>query len=67
MPFAEGSLVERQLFADCLVSTESRALVHLFFAEREASKILGVQKGTPALESAALLSSARGRWAVALR
>jgi 3-hydroxyacyl-CoA dehydrogenase len=48
LPFAEGSAVERRLFADCLVSTESRALVHLFFAEREASKVPGVPRDTPA-------------------
>ena len=47
LPFDAGSAVERQ-FADCLVSTESRALVHLFFAEREAAKVPGVPKGTPA-------------------
>jgi 3-hydroxyacyl-CoA dehydrogenase len=48
LPFDAGSAVERELFADCLVSTESRALVHLFFAEREAGKVPGVPKGTPA-------------------
>src|SRR5439155_2521233 len=48
LSFDAGSLVERELFADCLVSTESRALVHLFFAEREAAKVPGVPKGTPA-------------------
>jgi 3-hydroxyacyl-CoA dehydrogenase len=48
LPFDEGSAVERELFADCLVSTESRALVHLFFAEREAAKVPGVPKDTPA-------------------
>jgi len=48
LPFDAGSARERELFADCLVSTESRALVHLFFAEREAAKVPGVPKGTPA-------------------
>ena len=47
LPFDAGSAVERERFADCLVSTESRALVHLFFAEREAAKVPGVPKGTP--------------------
>jgi 3-hydroxyacyl-CoA dehydrogenase len=50
MPFDEGSLRERELFADCVVSTESRALRHLFFAEREASKVTDVTPATPALE-----------------
>ena len=48
LPFDAASAVERELFADCLVSTESRALVQLFFAEREAAKVPGVPKGTPA-------------------
>ena len=48
LPFDAGSLRERELFADCVVSTESRALVHLFFAEREAAKIPDVPKDTPA-------------------
>ena len=46
LPFDAGSAVERELFADCLVSTESRALVHLFFAEREAAKVPGVPTHT---------------------
>ena len=35
--FDDGSIRERELFAECVVSTESKALRHLFFAEREAS------------------------------
>jgi 3-hydroxyacyl-CoA dehydrogenase len=50
LPFDAGSAIERELFADCLVSTESRALVHLFFAEREAAKVPGVPRGTRARE-----------------
>ena len=46
-PFDAGSLRERELFADCVVSTESRALRHLFFAEREAAKVPDVPKDTP--------------------
>ncbi|HET9627651.1 MAG TPA: 3-hydroxyacyl-CoA dehydrogenase NAD-binding domain-containing protein [Kofleriaceae bacterium] len=45
--FAEGSRRERALFADCVVSTESKALRHLFFAEREATKVPDVPKTTP--------------------
>jgi 3-hydroxyacyl-CoA dehydrogenase len=48
LAFDAGSLRERELFADCVVATESRALVHLFFAEREAAKIPDVPKDTPA-------------------
>jgi 3-hydroxyacyl-CoA dehydrogenase len=38
---------ELELFADCVVSDESKALRHLFFAEREAAKVPDVPKGTP--------------------
>jgi 3-hydroxyacyl-CoA dehydrogenase len=47
MSFDDGSQRERELFADCMASTESRALRHLFLAEREATKIPDVPKGTP--------------------
>ena len=48
--FDEGSVRERELFADCVVSTESKALRHLFFAEREAAKVPDVPKDTPAID-----------------
>ena len=48
MDFDAGSRRERELFADCVLSTESKALRHLFFAEREAAKIPDVPKDTPA-------------------
>ena len=44
MDFEAGSARERELFADCVLSTESRAMVHLFFAEREAAKVPGVPR-----------------------
>ena len=47
MPFDAGSHRERELFADCVVSIESKALRHMFFAEREAAKVPGVPKDTP--------------------
>jgi 3-hydroxyacyl-CoA dehydrogenase len=47
-PFDAGSLRERELFADCVVSTQSIALRHLFFAEREAAKVPDVPRDTPA-------------------
>jgi 3-hydroxyacyl-CoA dehydrogenase len=49
-PFDEGSLRERELFAECVVSDESQALRHLFFAEREAAKVPGVAKETPTID-----------------
>jgi 3-hydroxyacyl-CoA dehydrogenase len=45
--FDKGSVRERELFADCVVSTESKALRHLFFAEREVAKLPDVPKDTP--------------------
>ena len=50
LPFDEGSIRERELFADCVVSTESKALRHLFFAEREVAKVPDVPKDTPTQE-----------------
>jgi 3-hydroxyacyl-CoA dehydrogenase len=44
LSFDDGSAIERELFADCLVSNQSRALVHMFFAEREATKVPGVTR-----------------------
>jgi 3-hydroxyacyl-CoA dehydrogenase len=48
MDFEAGSARERELFADCVLATESRAMVHLFFAEREAGRVPDVPKDTPA-------------------
>ena len=41
---------EIELFADCVLSTESKAMVKLFFAEREVAKIPDVPKDTPFTE-----------------
>ncbi|HEV3057838.1 MAG TPA: 3-hydroxyacyl-CoA dehydrogenase NAD-binding domain-containing protein [Vicinamibacterales bacterium] len=45
--FDAGSVREREIFADCVVSTESKALRHLFFAEREVAKVPDVPRDTP--------------------
>jgi 3-hydroxyacyl-CoA dehydrogenase len=50
LPFDAGSQRERELFADCVVSTESKALRHMFFAEREAAKVPDVPKDTPVVD-----------------
>jgi 3-hydroxyacyl-CoA dehydrogenase len=47
LDFDKGSARERELFADCVTSHESRALVHMFFADREAAKVPDVPKDTP--------------------
>ena len=46
LPFAEGEAVEAAEFAALLPSPSSRALRHLFFAEREAAKIPGLPRDT---------------------
>jgi 3-hydroxyacyl-CoA dehydrogenase len=48
--FDAGSAREIELFADCVLSAESRNLIRLFFAEREAAKVPGVPKDTPTTE-----------------
>jgi len=48
LDFTAGSARERELFAGCVTSTECRALVHMFFAEREAAKVPDVPKDTRA-------------------
>jgi len=47
LPFEKGSEVEQKLFADCLFSDQSKALIHVFFGEREVAKIPDVPKETP--------------------
>ncbi len=42
MGFAEGLEYEKGLFEACLQGPQSKALIHVFFAEREVSKIPGV-------------------------
>jgi 3-hydroxyacyl-CoA dehydrogenase len=50
LPFDDGSTREREIFARCVVSTESKALRHLFFAEREVAKVPDIPKETPTRE-----------------
>ncbi len=50
LPFDQGSVREREIFADCVASTESRALRHLFFADREVAKVPDIPKDTPTRE-----------------
>ncbi|HEY2027785.1 MAG TPA: 3-hydroxyacyl-CoA dehydrogenase NAD-binding domain-containing protein [Myxococcales bacterium] len=44
--FAEGARTERDLFVQLVMSNESKALRHAFFAERAASKISGIAEDT---------------------
>jgi 3-hydroxyacyl-CoA dehydrogenase len=47
LPFTEGCQVEQKLFTECLFSDQSKALIHVFFSEREVGKIPDVPKETP--------------------
>jgi len=49
MPFEKGCEEEARLFDKCLYSDESKALIHVFFAEREVAKIPDVPKDTPVI------------------
>ena len=47
LPFDQGEAVEAAEFAQLVHSPSSKALRHLFFAEREAGKIPGLPRDTP--------------------
>ena len=47
LPFDEGVKREAELFQACLFSDQSKALIHVFFGDREVGKIPGISKDTP--------------------
>ena len=47
LPMDEGLKRERELFGELVTSPESAAMRHIFFAERQATKIKGLSKDTP--------------------
>jgi 3-hydroxyacyl-CoA dehydrogenase len=47
--FEDGCKEEQRLFVECLFSDQSKALIHVFFGEREVAKIPGIAKETPVL------------------
>ncbi len=49
LPFEEGCQAEQRLFAECLSSSQAKALMHVFFAEREVAKLPDVPKDTPVI------------------
>jgi len=59
LPFEKGLAREREIFAECLASVQSAAQLHIFFAEREVSKIPDVPKDTPAcpINTAAIIGA----------
>lgn len=46
LPFSEGVKREAELFQACLFSDQSKALIHVFFGDREVAKIPGISKDT---------------------
>ncbi|MDP2626621.1 MAG: 3-hydroxyacyl-CoA dehydrogenase NAD-binding domain-containing protein [Candidatus Rokubacteria bacterium] len=59
LPFAEGLKRERELFAGLMQGTQSKAQIHVFFSEREVTKIPDVPKETPVkpIRSAAVIGA----------
>ena len=51
--FAEGCAFEAKLFNECLFSSQSKALIHIFFGERIVGKVPGIDKDTPVANIAA--------------
>jgi 3-hydroxyacyl-CoA dehydrogenase len=49
MSFEAGCQEEQRLFIECLNSDQSKALIHVFFGEREVAKIPDVPKETPTI------------------
>ena len=47
LPFDAGCVREAGIFADCAKSEQCKALIHVFFAERGASKVPGISKDAP--------------------
>ncbi|HWZ42324.1 MAG TPA: 3-hydroxyacyl-CoA dehydrogenase NAD-binding domain-containing protein [Candidatus Saccharimonadales bacterium] len=47
MSFEDGSQEEQKLFLKCLFSDQSKAMIHVFFGEREVAKVPDVPKETP--------------------
>ena len=49
LPFDKGLELERKLFQECLFSDQSKALIHVFFGEREVAKVPDVPKDAPTI------------------
>lgn len=47
LPLKEGLDAERHNFQECFTNPQSRALQHVFFAERQVSRVPGIDKETP--------------------
>ncbi len=47
LPFDRGCQQEQELFSKCLLADQSKALIHVFFGEREVAKVPNIPKDTP--------------------
>jgi 3-hydroxyacyl-CoA dehydrogenase len=59
LPFDAGCVREAGIFADCAKSEQCKALIHVFFAERGASKVPGIPKDAtvPAITTVAIVGA----------
>ena len=59
LSFDEGVAREKELFQQCLFSDQSKAMIHVFFGEREVAKIPGIGKDTAqiAINKAAIIGA----------
>lgn len=65
LPFAEGEAVEARLFEQLRLSPQSKALRHLFFAERQAARIPGLPRELALRPVRSVGCSAPAPWAPA--
>ena len=56
LPFDQALQLERKLFQECLFSDQSKALIHVFFGEREVAKVPDIPKDTPIIPVASAAS-----------
>jgi 3-hydroxyacyl-CoA dehydrogenase len=59
LSFEEGCRKEQEIFNECMFSDQSKALIHVFFGEREVAKIPDIPKETPVIpiNSAAIVGA----------
>ncbi|HKX31425.1 MAG TPA: 3-hydroxyacyl-CoA dehydrogenase NAD-binding domain-containing protein [Blastocatellia bacterium] len=50
LSFEDGCRKESELFQECLFSDQSRALIHVFFGEREVARVPDIPADTPQIE-----------------
>ncbi len=62
LPFAQGMAKEREMIMACFANSQSKALRHVFFAERQAAKIPGLpeMKPEPVLSAAVIGAGTMG-------